>query len=117
MKSVESMFLICCFFFEVIKKCTFEIIVDAPVISLPAKTYNVTEGADIELLCPSAGRPPPNVTWLKTNGLKNNSYPSGQVLNISNTNRIETGEYQCTAKNGVGKEAKATIYLNVICKF
>lgn len=94
-----------------------QIIVDAPLIILPATSYNVTEGADAELLCPSDGRPPPIVTWSKINGLNNNSYPPGEVLNVSNINRTEAGEYQCMAKNHVGKEAIGTIYLNVICKF
>ena len=111
------MLLICCHFLEVFKKCAFEIIVDAPLISLPSKSYNVTEGADTRLLCPSDGRPPPIVTWSKINGFNNSSYPPGQVLNISNINRTEAGKYQCTAKNSVGKEAIATIYINVICKF
>lgn len=86
----------------------------APLISLPSKSYNVTEGADTRLLCTSDGRPPPIVTWSKINGFNNSSYPPGQVLNISNINRTEAGKYQCTAKNSVGKEAIATIYINVI---
>ena len=93
-----------------------QIIADAPAITLPAKRYNVTEGNDTELYCDSDGRPPPIVTWSKVGSLSKNSYATGQRLNITNANRTEAGTYMCTATNGVGKKATATIQLSVFCK-
>ena len=49
--------------------------------------YNFTEGTDMTLLCESDGVPAPTVTWSKTGGVSNFSYPVeyyfSQVKNCS----------------------------------
>ena len=64
----------------------------------------------------SDGRPPPTVTWSKIGGLSNVTYPPGQRLVIKNANRTEAGTYKCTADNGIGNPATATMVVNVLCK-
>ena len=90
---------------------------DAPSITLPTKSYNITEGNDMDLFCRSDGRPPPIVTWFKTGGLSHSAYPRDQHLIISNANRSEAGTYTCTAANGIGKKATASMDVIVFCEF
>ena len=91
---------------------------DAPSIVVPSKRYNVTEGDDLHLECNvSDGRPPPTVTWSKNGSLSNITYPPGERLAIKNANRTEAGTFKCTAGNGIGKPATATIDVDVFCKF
>ena len=41
----------------------------------------------------------------------------GKVLTITNINRIDTGEYTCTAYNGFGKPENQTVYVTVTCEY
>ena len=91
--------------------------VDAPSIDFQSKRFNVSEGKDVHLECISDGRPPPTVTWSKIDGRSNVTYPPGQQLIIRNANRTEHGTYMCTASNGIGRQATATIDVSVFCKF
>ncbi|RMX40395.1 hypothetical protein pdam_00023999, partial [Pocillopora damicornis] len=63
----------------------------------------VLEGDNIKLTCKATGRPEPNITWTKEK-LGNQGYTvvvqEGKVLTITNINRIDAGEYTCTAYNG-----------------
>lgn len=85
----------------------------APSITLSEKNYNVTEGKDLQLHCASDGRPPPTVTWKKIAGLSNSAYPQDQRLTIRNATRTDAGFYRCTAVNGIGKQATASMHVNV----
>ena len=77
----------------------------------------MTEGSDVELVCAADGRPRPVVTWTKTGEHSSVVYPGGQKLIITNANRTEAGTYKCTATNGIGKVAAATIDVIMFCKF
>ena len=90
---------------------------DAPSITLSEKNYNVTEGKDLQLHCASDGRPPPTVTWKKIAGLSNSAYPQDQRLTIRNATRTDAGVYRCTAVNGIGKQATASMHVDVFCEF
>jgi len=89
----------------------------APSITISAKRYNVTEGDDKDIECISDGRPPPMVTWTKIGGLSNNIHARAQWLTFRKASRNESGTYTCTAANGIGKQAIATVDVNVLCKF
>ena len=80
----------------------------------------VLEGDNIKLTCKATGRPEPNITWTKEK-LGNQGYTvvvqEGKVLTITNINRIDTGEYTCTAYNGFGKPENQTVYVTVTCEY
>lgn len=71
----------------------------------------------MELVCAADGRPRPVVTWTKIGEPSSVVYPDEQKLIITNANRTEAGTYKCTATNGIGKEAAATIAVVIFCKF
>ena len=41
----------------------------------------------------------------------------GKVLNITDINRTDAGNYTCTAYNGFGKPENQTVYVNVTCEY
>ena len=41
----------------------------------------------------------------------------GKVLTITNINRTDAGEYNCSAYNGFGKPENQTVYVNVTCEY
>ena len=40
----------------------------------------------------------------------------GKVLKITNINRTDAGEYNCSAHNGFGKPENRTVYVNITCE-
>ena len=40
----------------------------------------------------------------------------GKVLKITNINRTDAGEYNCSAYNGFGKPENRTVYVNITCE-
>ena len=74
---------------------------------------NVTEGENVEEYCNvTAGIPDPTVMW--TN-VKTGEHIKENLLNITNINRPQAGEYRCTANNTCG-EASTVMNINVQCK-
>ena len=66
------------------------------------------------------GRPEPNITWTQEKpGNQGNTVvvQEGKVLTITNINRTDAGEYNCSAYNGFGKPEKQTVYVNVTCEY
>ncbi|KAL9964707.1 hypothetical protein ACROYT_G028383 [Oculina patagonica] len=88
----------------------------APSITVPAKSFNLTEGGDVELVCAADGRPRPVVTWAKIGESSSLVSPDKDTLNITNANRTEAGTYRCTATNGIGKDAVATVKVIIFYK-
>ena len=80
----------------------------------------VLEGEDLQLICEASSQVRPNITWTKEKpGNQGNTHvvQEGKVLTITNINRIDAGNYTCTAYNGFGKPESRTIYVNVICEY
>ena len=80
----------------------------------------VLEGDNLHLTCNVLGRPKPNITWTREKpGNQGNTVvvQEGKVLNITNINRTDAGEYNCSAYNGFGKPEKRTVYVNVTCEY
>ena len=74
---------------------------------------NVTEGKNVEEYCNvTAGVPDPTAMW--TN-VKTGEYIKENLLNITNINRTQAGQYRCTANNTCG-EASTAMNINVQCK-
>ncbi|XP_043591464.1 fasciclin-2 isoform X3 [Bombus pyrosoma] len=83
---------------------------------------NVIEGEDASIRCKAHGKPPPKFTWVKSLTHQNLSNANRfgvdsdtGILTITNVNREDAGEYQCTAINLAG-EANTNIRVNVIVK-
>ena len=73
---------------------------------------NVTEGSSILLICKATGGPPPNITWT---AMSSGEIYNGDKLEIKTVQRNNTGDYQCSASNGISGPVKDTAFLNVYC--
>ena len=64
------------------------------------------------LSCDASGFPEPQIGWEKSGTYLSHT----KQLNISSSNRNDTGEYVCIASNGVGQEKTVRAYVTVQCK-
>uniref|UniRef100_A0A452TZQ9 Ig-like domain-containing protein n=1 Tax=Ursus maritimus TaxID=29073 RepID=A0A452TZQ9_URSMA len=70
----------------------------------PARIVNISspvtvnEGGSVNLLCLAVGRPEPTVTWRQ---LRDGFTSEGEILEISDIQRGQAGEYECVTHNGV----------------
>ena len=88
-------------------------------LEISGKT-TVHEGSNLHLICNASGKPEPNITWTKEKpGNQQNTVvvQEGKVLNITNINRTDAGNYTCTAYNGFGKPENQKVYVNVTCEY
>ncbi|RMX40393.1 hypothetical protein pdam_00024001, partial [Pocillopora damicornis] len=63
----------------------------------------VLEGENLQLICEASSQVGPNITWTKEKpGNQGNTHvvQEGKVLTITNIDRIDAGNYTCTAYNG-----------------
>ncbi|XP_011692317.1 PREDICTED: fasciclin-2 isoform X2 [Wasmannia auropunctata] len=93
-----------------------------PVIEEILSPVDIVEGENANIACKASGKPPPMFTWVKSLTQQNLSItdrfgvdPVTGMLTITNVNREDVGEYQCSAANAAGI-ATATIQVNVIIK-
>lgn len=93
-----------------------------PAIEEILSPVDIIEGENANIECKASGKPPPMFTWVKSLTQQNLSIadrfgvdPVTGVLTITNVNREDAGEYQCTATNAAGF-ATANIQVNVIVK-
>ena len=80
----------------------------------------VKKGKQIELSCKAGGNPPPEVHWTKEGGglvSQGKTVMEGSGLLLASVTREDEGLYLCTASNGVGAPASASVKLTVLCKF
>lgn len=94
-----------------------EILVAPTIIAEPSDgNYVVKKGKRVELKCKTSGNPQPEIHWTREGSL----LPTGQQtlhsqqLIISSVSRDDVGVYTCTASNGVGTPARASINLQVL---
>lgn len=94
-----------------------EVLVPPNIESRPSDgKFVVRAGSTITLECQATGNPHPEITWTRENLMLPNGEKSltGQSLVIQKVTRHQSGLYICSAHNGVGKEAKAKIDLEVL---
>ncbi|GAB6027437.1 hypothetical protein CHUAL_001700 [Chamberlinius hualienensis] len=77
----------------------------------PTEGIEVNEGEVVQLRCPAEGQPPPKIVWesegvplrkTSTGVLKDNN----EVLEFASINGTDSGQYECIADNGAGKDNK-----------
>uniref|UniRef100_A0A8D0ZS68 Ig-like domain-containing protein n=1 Tax=Sus scrofa TaxID=9823 RepID=A0A8D0ZS68_PIG len=74
------------------------------IVHVPARIVNISspvtvnEGNNVNLLCLAVGRPEPTVTWRQ---LRDGFTSEGEILEISDIQRGQAGEYECVTHNGV----------------
>ncbi|XP_075047198.1 igLON family member 5 [Mixophyes fleayi] len=74
------------------------------IVQVPAKIVNISsnitvnEGSNVNLMCLAVGKPEPTVTWKQ---LKEGFSSEGELLEITEINRQQAGEYECITSNGV----------------
>ena len=72
----------------------------------------ITESHNTSLFCNTSGTPQPTVVWINVaSGQRTNS----SVLEFTNINRSEAGEYRCEASNECGSASEA-VNVTVQCK-
>ena len=78
-----------------------------------AENIVVKEGGNVEVNCNvTAGIPDPTVVWTK---VATGEHIKGNPLNITNINRAQAGEYNCTANNTCGVDS-TVVDIDVQCK-
>ncbi|KAJ7380981.1 Hemicentin-1 [Desmophyllum pertusum] len=91
----------------------------APSVDINPTTATVIEGNNITLTCNASGKPAPVITWKKAG--ESVLLSQGSLVTIVNVRRPGTPDnmiqYQCTASNGVGSPATATVNVTVHCKY
>ena len=72
----------------------------------------VIESRNTSLICNASGTPQPTVFWINVaSGQRTNS----SVLEFTNINRNEAGEYRCEASNDCGSVMEA-VNVTVLCE-
>jgi len=89
---------------------TLEVMV-APQVAAKEGVVRLRAGQDYTLRCSAHGQPNPRIMWTKTVG--GLSSVSGLSLPLGPVTRLSAGEYTCTATNGVGRPASATVIVEV----
>ena len=88
------------------------------IISSPG-TQTLTEGSNLDLYCNTTGKPPPNITWTRVleDGTNSKVLFVGSPWHIVNIRRNFTGQYRCTADNGIGSPVNHTFLAIVLCEY
>ena len=74
------------------------------------------KGESYTLRCSAQGEPNPRVSWSRKSGQTSFPLSSGLSLQLARVDRQTEGEYVCTAANGVGQPAVASVSVSVLCK-
>ena len=90
----------------------------APSVVLSSTALVVHEDSNMSLTCNASGKPQPSTTWTKLGSSEVLSTTSSlTIVNVSRPGTTDNMiQYQCTASNGVGTPATATVNVTVHCK-
>ena len=70
------------------------------------------EGDSVEVYCNVTGIPDPTVIW---KNVETGDLIEGNLLNLTNIDRSQAGEYRCIANNTCGEES-TVVDIDVQCK-
>ena len=73
----------------------------------------MNESGPFNMTCEASGDPKPNVHWIKVD---NDQRINGSILNFTNINRNNAGQYRCEAENDCGSDSKVQS-IEVYCKY
>ena len=77
----------------------------------------VLEGDNLQLIFEAWSQVEPNITWTKEKPGNQGNTDMVQVgKEVTNINKIDAGNYTCTAYNGFGKPENRTVYVDVTCE-
>ena len=96
--------------FKILPHSHFSFTVPSSVTHI-TQDQNITEGHNVTLSCQVSGVPSPTVSWIKPRGQRHN----GHMLEVTQINRTQDGEYRCEASNECGNSTK-TATIDVQCK-
>ena len=88
---------------------------DPSLIESASGSQVVLEGNNLTLRCNASGNPTPNITWTKD--YSSSVLNQGITYSIVNIGRNASGNYTCTAWNGIGGQKKAIAAITVHCEF
>ena len=79
----------------------------------------VTESSNLDVYCYATGKPVPNITWTRVleDGTNSKVLFDGNPWGIKNIRRNFTGQYRCTADNGIGNPVNHTFPVDVLCEY
>ena len=121
MKAIMKQFVI----IKVLMKLLWSHILSNSFLSAPSRitsspnTQTVTEGSNLNVYCNATGKPAPNITWTRVleDGTNSKVLFVGSPWRIVNIRRNFTGQYRCTAENGIGDPVNHTFPVNVLCEY
>ena len=84
---------------------------DPPSLTTRPTDQTAMEFSQVKFICNATGNPTPNITWTKDGKI----VESGAIISFL-TNRNDSGQYWCTADNGLDLSVNASANLEVQCK-
>ncbi|KAG9509682.1 Hemicentin-1, partial [Fragariocoptes setiger] len=70
-------------------------------------------GESISMECQAFGQPDPTISWIRLRSMATNVTIAGPVLHFSSLTQNDTGFYECIASNGIDKNLRKVIELEV----
>ena len=89
--------------------------ISTPEVTVSPVTQTVTENQSATFYCSVSGNPEPVVSWMKVGGSlakeRSKIKENGGNLEIKSSTFNDSGQYNCTAVNILGKESKVVTFL------
>ena len=90
---------------------------EAPSVSVLPEAITINDGNSLNLTCNASGKPEASIKWTMVDNSEVLSTDSRLTVNVSRQSAKKNMiQYQCTASNGVGTPATATVNVTVHCE-
>ena len=87
--------------------------IDKPKLNTTSGTVTANEGSFLSISCNASANPKVHYMWTQNGTMVSNS----SILSFSNINRSQANAYTCIASNGAGLQSRASVQIDVQCKF